>query len=55
VFSVGTALRLYNEDLRPAKRRIEVVSCDGIENDREEMARKELGCAKKTSCVLQLQ
>jgi hypothetical protein len=25
-----------------------------IEDDREEMTRKELGCAKKTSCVLQL-
>jgi hypothetical protein len=26
-----------------------------VEDDWEEMARKELGCAKKTSCVLQLQ
>jgi hypothetical protein len=25
-----------------------------VELDREEMARKELDCAKKTSCVLQL-
>jgi hypothetical protein len=39
-------LRLYNEDPRPVE--IEL-------KESFEMARKELGCSKKTLCVLQLE
>jgi hypothetical protein len=46
VFSVGCDPKLYNEDPRPAE--IEL-------RESLEMARKELGCEKKTSSVLQLQ
>jgi hypothetical protein len=55
VFSVGPAPRLYNEDPRPAGRIIETVFEMTVEDDSEEIARTELGRAKKTSCVLQLQ
>jgi hypothetical protein len=46
VFSVGSAQAEI--ELRES---LEVA----IEDDCEEMARKELGCEKKTSCMLQLQ
>jgi hypothetical protein len=54
VFSLGSAPRLYNEDLRQLRGRIERSLQMAVEDD-EEMARKELGCEKKTSCVLQSQ
>jgi hypothetical protein len=46
VFSVGSAPRLHNKDPRPAEKQLK---------ESLEMARKELGCAKKTSYMLQLQ
>jgi hypothetical protein len=55
VFSIGSAPRLYNEDPGPAKSELRESLEMAVEDDLEEIARKELGCAKKTSCVLQLQ
>jgi hypothetical protein len=46
VFSVGGDQKFYNEDFRSAE--IELM-------ESPEMARNELGCAKKASYVLQLQ
>jgi hypothetical protein len=43
VFSVGSDPRLYKENPRPAEEKLK---------ESFEMARKELGCEKKTSCVL---
>jgi hypothetical protein len=57
VFSIGSALRRYNEDPWPAKSELTMRESPemAVEDDLEEMARKEFDCAKKTSCVLQLQ
>jgi hypothetical protein len=55
MFSVGSALRLYNEDPRPAEIKLRESLMLAVEDDWEEMGRQELGCEKKVSCVLQLQ
>jgi hypothetical protein len=55
VFSVGSITKLYNEDPRPAETELKESLESAVENDGKEMARKELGCAKKPLCVLQLQ
>jgi hypothetical protein len=53
VFSFGSAQRIYNEDSRPAERRELRESLEmAVEDDCEEMTRKELVYEKKTSCVL---
>jgi hypothetical protein len=49
VFSVGVASRLYNDDLRQLE--LELRESPELAVDRIR-ARKELGCAKKTSCVI---
>jgi hypothetical protein len=55
VFSVGSIPKLYNEDPRLAEIELRESLESAVENDGEEMARKELGCTKKPSCVPQLQ
>jgi hypothetical protein len=55
MFSVDATSRLYNEDLRPAKRELRESLEVVVEGYWEEMSREELGSEKKTSCVLQLQ
>jgi hypothetical protein len=55
VFSVGPDPRLYNEDSRPAEESLRKSLAMAVDGDWEELARNELGYAKKTSCVLQLQ
>jgi hypothetical protein len=55
VFSVGSDSRLYNEDPRPAEKALGASLEMAVEEDLGEMARKELGCGKKTSCVRQLE
>jgi hypothetical protein len=55
VFSVGSALKLYNEDPRPAELELRESPEMAVEDDLEEIARKQLGCAKKTLYVLRLQ
>jgi hypothetical protein len=59
VFSVGSALRLYNDDPRSIEA-IEGVSGDGsrrrLRRDGNELVELQgCGLAKKTCCVLQLQ
>jgi hypothetical protein len=49
VFSVGSDPRLYNEESRPAEKELRESLEMAVEDDSEEMARKELGCGKKTS------
>jgi hypothetical protein len=51
VFSVGAASRPYNEDLGQVE--LELRESPELAVGRI-IARKQLGCAKKTSCVLQL-
>jgi hypothetical protein len=48
VFSVGAAPRLYNEDLRQLELKLRESPELAVGNNLREMARKELGCAKKT-------
>jgi hypothetical protein len=48
----GSAPRLYNEDLAQLELELREMT---VEDDWGEITRKELGCAKKTSCVVQLQ
>jgi hypothetical protein len=48
VFPVGAAPRFYNEDLRQLRGELMESLETAVEEDREEMARKELGCEKKT-------
>jgi hypothetical protein len=55
VFSVGSAPRLYNEDPRPAEEQLRESLETAVEDVGEQMARKVLGCEKKTSCAVQLQ
>jgi hypothetical protein len=55
VFSVGSAPKLYNEDPRPAQIELMEPFEVAVEDGWEETVRKELGCARETSCVLQLQ
>jgi hypothetical protein len=55
VFSVGSAPKLYNKDPRLAKLELRESPEMAVENYKEELERKKLDCAKKTSCVLQLQ
>jgi hypothetical protein len=52
VFSVGAALRLYNESLTQLELELGRVLEMAVEGDWEEMARKELDCDKKTSRVI---
>jgi hypothetical protein len=52
VFSVGSAPRLYNEDLTQLELELGLVLEMAVQGDWEEMARKELDCAKKTSRVI---
>jgi hypothetical protein len=55
VFGVGSDPRLHNKYTRQAELEIRE-SLEWQSKMTEEMARKELGCAKKTSCVvMQLQ
>jgi hypothetical protein len=60
VFSVGSAPRPYNEDPRPAEKNEssemadEWLRKDDKRESRVQLSGKELGCGKKTSCVLQL-
>jgi hypothetical protein len=51
VFSVGSGPRLYKEDLTQLEFELGPVPEMTVEGDWEEMTRKELDCAKKTSCV----
>jgi hypothetical protein len=55
MFSIGSAPRLYNEVPRPAEIELRESLEIAVEDNWVQMARKELGYAKKTSCVLQLQ
>jgi hypothetical protein len=55
VFSVGSASRLYNEDLAQLQLDLGRVLHTTVENDLEEIARKELDCAKKILYMLKLQ
>jgi hypothetical protein len=48
VFSVGSTLRLCDENPRPAERELREPLEMAVENYGGEMARNELGCAKKT-------
>jgi hypothetical protein len=48
----GSAPRLYNEDLTQLQGEFGRVLEVALEGDREDMARKELDCAKKTSCAI---
>jgi hypothetical protein len=48
-----SATRLYNEEPKPAEIELRESPKMAVEYDWEEMARKELGCVKKTSCVQQ--
>jgi hypothetical protein len=52
VFSVGSAPRLFNEDPRQGEIELRETLGMAVEDDREEMARKELRYANKTSCML---
>jgi hypothetical protein len=52
VFSVGSALRLYNDDPRPADKQMRESPETAVKDDGGEMARKELG-HEHISCVLQ--
>jgi hypothetical protein len=45
-------LRVYNEDLTQLELELCRILEIAVEGDREESARKELGCAKKPSCVI---
>jgi hypothetical protein len=53
VFSVGSASRLYGENLTQVELELGRVLEMAVEVDWEEMARTELDCAKKTSCVIE--
>jgi hypothetical protein len=55
VFSAGSDLMLYNEDPRPAEIELRETLEMAVVDDWEELAKEELGCEKKTSCVLHLQ
>jgi hypothetical protein len=55
VFSVGSDMWLYNENPRPADIELRESPETAVEDECEEMARKELGCGKEASCVLQFQ
>jgi hypothetical protein len=48
VFSVGAAPRLYDENPRQAEIELMESLDAAVEDDLEGMARKELGCAKKS-------
>jgi hypothetical protein len=52
VFSVGSVPRLHNEYPSSAEIQVRESLEVAVEDDREEMARKELSRDKKTSCVL---
>jgi hypothetical protein len=52
VFSVGSAPRLYNEDLTQLELELNRDLGMAVEGDWEEMVRKELDGAKKTSRVI---
>jgi hypothetical protein len=54
VFSSGSDPRLSTEDPRPAEIELRESLQMAVNDDWEELARKELGCEKETSCVLQL-
>jgi hypothetical protein len=49
---VGSAQRLYNENLTQIKLEFDQFLDMAVEGDWEEMARNELDAAKKTSCVM---
>jgi hypothetical protein len=55
VFTVGSAPRLYNEDLNQLRRELNESFEMAVGDEWEEMARKELGCEKKAWHLLQLQ
>jgi hypothetical protein len=48
---MGSASRLYNEVLTQQEWELGRVLKMAVEGDWEEITRKELDCAKKTSCV----
>jgi hypothetical protein len=52
MFSVRADPRLYNEDPRAAELELRESLETAIGDNGEEMSRKELGCARKTSRVL---
>jgi hypothetical protein len=55
VFSAVSDPRLYNEDRRPTELELMGSLEMAVEDDSEEMARKKLVCAKKTSYVLYIE
>jgi hypothetical protein len=55
VFSVGSTLRLYNKDPMLAELELRESLEMAVEDAWDEIAGRELGCEKKTSCVLQLE
>jgi hypothetical protein len=52
VFYLGSDPRLYNEDPWQPELELRESLEMGIEDNLQELTRKELGCAKKTSSVL---
>jgi hypothetical protein len=52
MFSMVSAPRLYNEDLTQLELELGRLLEMAVEGDWEEMARKDLDCAKKISCMI---